>query len=134
MLIAPARGFVFLAMTKTGSTAIESAFGPYAQIVQKNSPQLKHTRYARFERFLAPFLAASGWPRESYEVVCAFREPIDWLHSWWRYRSREAIADPSHRAHKNYTGNVSFEEFARAYINGTHQFARVGRQAKMVKA
>jgi hypothetical protein len=134
MLIAPARGFVFLAQTKTGSTAIESAFGPYAQIVQKNSPQLKHTRYARFERFLAPFLAASGWPRESYEVVCAFREPIDWLHSWWRYRSREAIADPSHRAHKNYTGNVSFEEFARAYINGTHQFARVGRQAKMVRA
>jgi hypothetical protein len=134
MLIAPARGFVFLAQTKTGSTAIESAFGPYAQIVQKNSPQLKHTRYARFERFLAPFLAASGWPRESYEVVCAFREPIDWLHSWWRYRSREAIADPSHRAHKNYTGNISFEEFARAYINGTHGFARVGRQAKMVRA
>ena len=41
---------------------------------------------------------------------------------------------PSHRAHKNYTGNVSFEEFARAYINGTHGFARVGRQAKMVHA
>jgi len=39
MLIAPARGFVFLAQTKTGSTAIESAFGPYAQIVQKNSPR-----------------------------------------------------------------------------------------------
>jgi hypothetical protein len=41
MLIAPARGFVFLAMIKTGSTAIESAFGPYAQIVQKNPPQLR---------------------------------------------------------------------------------------------
>jgi hypothetical protein len=43
MLIAPARGLVFLAMTKTGSTAIESAFGPYAQMVQRNSPRLKHT-------------------------------------------------------------------------------------------
>jgi len=134
MLIAPARGFVFLAMTKTGSTAIESAFGPYAQRVQRNSPRLKHTRYAKFERYLAPFLAANGWPRESYEVVCTFREPIDWLHSWWRYRSREEIADPSHRAHKNYTGNVSMEEFARAYINDTHQFAREGRQAQMVQA
>jgi hypothetical protein len=81
MLIAPARGLVFLAMTKTGSTAIESAFGPYAQMVQRNSPRLKHTRYAKFERYLAPFLAANGWPRESYEVICAFREPIEWLHS-----------------------------------------------------
>jgi hypothetical protein len=77
MLIAPARGLVFLAMTKTGSTAIESAFRPYAQMVQRNSPRLKYTRYSRFERYLAPFLAANGWPRESYEVVCAFREPIE---------------------------------------------------------
>jgi hypothetical protein len=77
MLIAPARGLVFLAMTKTGSTAIESAFGPYAQMVQRNSPRLKHTRYSRFERYLAPFLAANGWPREFYKVVCAFREPIE---------------------------------------------------------
>jgi hypothetical protein len=81
MLIAPARGLVFLAMTMTGSTAIESAFGPYAQMVQRNSPRLKHTRYARFERYLAPFLAANGWQRGSYEVVCAFREPMEWLHS-----------------------------------------------------
>ena len=132
MLIAPARGFVFLAMTKTGSTAIESAFGPYTQMVQRNSPRLKHTRYAKFERYLAPFLAANGWPRDSYEVVCAFREPIDWLHSWWRYRSREEIADPSHRAHKNYTGNVSIEEFARAYINDKqHGIDRIFRYERL---
>src|SRR5215212_1800313 len=47
---------------------------------------------------------------------------------------QKAIAGPSHRAHKNYTGNVSMEEFARAYINDTHQFAREGRQAQMVQA
>src|SRR3712207_6042826 len=123
MLTAPVGGIAFRAMSTTAAKAIESPFGTYAQHVQRLAPQLKHTRYARFERFLAPFLAANGWPRESYEVVCAFREAIDWLHSWWRYRSREAIADPSRRAHKNYTGNVSFEEFVRAYINGTHGFA-----------
>lgn len=63
----------------------------------------------------------------------AFREPLDWLHSWWRYRTREQIADPSHPAHKNYAGSVTFDQFARAYIDGTERFAQVGSQARMVK-
>lgn len=89
------------------------------------TPELKHTGYAEFQRFLQPWLEIKGFPRESYEVVCAFREPIDWLGSWWRYRSREELADPSHRNHRNYAGHVSFERFARAYVDGGEQFARL---------
>lgn len=126
MLLAPRHGFVFLAMPRSASTAIEQAFRPYAQVVQQGrTPALKHTSYGEFQRFLEPWLDSKGFPRESYEVVCTFREPVDWLASWWRYRSREELADPSHRNHRNYTGGVSFEQFARAYIRGEAQFARL---------
>ena len=134
MLIAPSNGFVFLATTKTGSTAIEGAFRPYAQLVTRSSPTFKHTKYAKFQRFLRPYLASQGFPRDSYEVVCAFREPVDWLASWWRYRSREELADPALPKHSNYAGHVSFEQFVRAYMDGEEQFAQVGRQAEFVRA
>jgi hypothetical protein len=134
MIIAPRYGFVFLATPKTGSTAIETAFRPYAQLMQHKSPNFKHTRYAKFQRYLRPYLASQGFPRDSYEVVCAFREPVDWLASWWRYRSREELAEPSRPKHRNFAGHVSFEQFARAYMDGEKQFAQVGRQAEFVRA
>jgi hypothetical protein len=133
MLLAPNKGFVFLAVTKTGSTAIESAFGPYSQVVLQRGPTFKHTRYAQFQRFLQPFLAAKGFPRDSYEVVCVAREPIDWLSSWWRYRSREALADRSNRAYRNYTGHLSFEQFAKMYMTGDNQVARIGRPSEIIR-
>ena len=126
MLLAPRHGFVFLAMPRAASSSVERAFKPYAQLMQASrTPELKHTSYAEFQRFLEPWLEAKGFPRGSYEVVCAFREPIDWLGSWWRYRSRDVLADPSHWNHKNYAGGVSFEEFARAYMDHGAQFARI---------
>lgn len=118
MLLAPRYGFVFLAIPKTGTSAIETAFRPYAQVATQGIPAIKHTRYAEFQRFLQPFLAAKGFPRDSYEVVCVFREPIDWLSSWWRYRSRGKLADHSSTKHHRYTGELSFEQFARAYMEG----------------
>lgn len=133
MLLAPDKGFVFLATPKAASTAIEVAFRPYAQVTLRGNT-FKHTRYAQFQRFLRPFLDSKGFPRDSYEVVCVFREPIDWLSSWWRYRSREELADPSHPNHSNYAGQLSFEQFAYAYMEGDKQFVQVGRQAEFVRA
>jgi hypothetical protein len=120
-----------LAIPKTGTSAIETAFRPYAQIAPQGIPAIKHTRYAEFQRFLQPFLATKGFPRESYEVVCVFREPIDWLSSWWRYRSRGKLADPSNQRHHRYTGDITFEQFARAYMEGNNGEAR---QARFVRA
>ena len=133
MLIAPGKGFVFLATTKSGSTSIETAFLRHSQMILQKPPAIKHTTYAGFQRFLQPFLSSKGFPRESYEVVCAFREPIDWLSSWWRYRSREKLANPTDPKHRNYTGDVSFEQFACAYMEGSEQFAKVGRPSRFVQ-
>lgn len=115
MLIFPRRRLVLLAMPKCGSTAVEAAVGSVAAI-RCTGGGLKHTSMADFERFWQPMLAHVGHPRESYEVVCLFREPLDWLHSWWRYRSREQLRGHPDRA-GNFTGDLSFEAFAQSYLD-----------------
>ena len=137
MLLAPNKGFVLLAPPKTATTSIEQAFSPYADVHLQKNP-FKHTTYAGFQRFLQPWLEARGFPRGSYEVICVAREPIEWLFSWWSYRSREGLARPSHPNHTNYAGHLSFEQFARAYMGsypaqGDKRSVRVGRLSKFLR-
>lgn len=106
-------GFCFLAMTKTGSTAVEQAFARHAEIVVRRPPRMKHATARTFDKVFAPVLEHYGHPRESYELVCVVREPVDWAHSWWRYRSRpETVGRPSH------TGDMTFDEFAERIAAG----------------
>ena len=108
----PAHGFVLLAMPKCASTSIESALAPYASLVIDRPPSRKHLGCSGFSKRIAPGLAAAGHPRESYELVTMFRDPIAWLESWWRYRGR--LDDGS----DNSTHDLTFERFARKYVDG----------------
>ena len=101
-------GFVLLALPKTASTSLERTLSPYATDVISSPPARKHIPARGFVLTMAPGLAAQGHPRESYELVTMFREPIAWLESWWRYRAREAS--------KQSTADVSFEEFALSFL------------------
>lgn len=134
MIAAPRHGFVFLAMPKCASTAIERCLDPFGQLLTRGEPALKHMTYRGFEQTVQPLLARCGYPRERYEVLCVFREPIEWLHSWWRYRARASLARPDAVRHRNYTGDVTFEQFCRAYIDGSEPYATtVGRQSRFVR-
>jgi hypothetical protein len=113
MIAVPESGFVFLSTTKTGSTAIENVFAPHAQIVARRPPSLKHITARSFYASFAPILSNYGYPPESYELICVIREPIDWVASWWRYRSR-----PEAAGRAAYTGDLSFDEFADRIIAG----------------
>src|SRR5689334_15601464 len=116
MIIAPNNGFVFLCMPKCASTSTEAILRPYGQIVTGNSPDFKHMPYRVYERFFRPFLKAKVKGRFSQiEVVCLFREPVEWVNSWYRYRQRdELLRTPQKR--RNSTKGMSFEEFAREYV------------------
>lgn len=127
VIAAPQKGIVFLATPKCASTSIEEVLTPYAQVILKGLPSVKHTHYRGFRRFIEPLLAARGFPRDRYEVVCLMREPTDWLHSWYRYRSREGMAGKP-----NFTGGMTFDAFVRAYLEGVPP-ATVGRQADFVR-
>jgi hypothetical protein len=131
VIAAPKHGFVLLAMPKCASSAIEAAVGQHGMFSLPRNP-LKHMPASVFEELIVPVIEFGGYPRDSYETLSLFREPIDWLHSWWRYRSRSALADPGSPRHGNYTGHVTFEEFTEAYIRRDADFARLTGQAEFV--
>ena len=123
MLIFLKQNLCLLAAPKTGSTAIEAGFAPRADIVFRGDPRNKHMTMRKFQRFVAPYLVSLGHDR--FETMALMREPIDWLSSWYRYRARDQI-----RGKPNSTAELSFDDFARAYISDDPPpFARVGRQA-----
>lgn len=104
------RDFVLLALPKTASTSLERTLAPYATEVVGSPPGQKHLPARGFVHTKARELAERGHPRESYELVTMFREPVAWLESWWRYRARE----DSRRS----TADLTFEQFARLYLAG----------------
>ncbi|MGZ4446756.1 MAG: hypothetical protein ACXVWZ_06755 [Nocardioides sp.] len=106
-------GFVFLSMTKTGSTAVQRHFEQHAQLLVRQPPAMKHMTARTFRARVAPLLERYGFPRESYELVAIVRDPVDWAESWWRYRSR-----PAARGKASYTGDLGFDEFAERLVAG----------------
>ena len=125
--LGPGRDFVLLALPKTASTSLERTLSPYATEVVSSPPGRKHLPARGFVHTRAHELAEEGHPRESYELVTMFREPIAWLESWWRYRSR----DDSRQS----TADLTFEDFARHYLAGDDD-APVpnGRPARFIHA
>lgn len=125
--LGPGQDFVLLALPKTASTSLERTLSPYATEVISSPPARKHLPARGFVHTVAHELAARGHPRDSYELVTMFREPISWLESWWRYRGR----DDSRRS----TAEMSFEQFAQHYLAGDDDAPTPkGRPAKFIRA
>jgi len=126
MLISLQNNLAILAMTKTGSTSVETALAPFCDILFTHDPRVKHIQYRRFERFIQPYLKSLGYGE--VRTTCLFRDPVDWLGSWYRYRSRPAL-----RGQVNSTAEMSFETFVENYLSDTPDpFAKVGRQSQFV--
>lgn len=119
-------GFVFLSMTKTGSTAVHRQFNGHAQIVVRKPPPMKHMTARTFHKLFVPVLDKYGFPRASYELVSIVRDPVDWTASWWKYRSRPEVAGSA-----SYTGELSFDAFAEQVVAGE---VRLGSSAHFVSS
>lgn len=103
---------VILSQPKTGTTALDNALSPRASLVVNSPPEMKHSGYRKFMKFVAPWIhSQTGMTRKDYEVVSVMREPIDWLGSWYRYRTREGLNKSGNDRASNYTGHVSFDQF-----------------------
>lgn len=127
MLVFSNARLVFLAVPKTGSTAYAAALGEMASVVIRDPPELKHAPLFRYNRYFRPALERfAGGP---LDIVAVMREPVEWLGSWYRYRSRPAIA-----GQPNSTRDITFDEFVRAYLRRPQPaFANVGSQAKFLE-
>jgi hypothetical protein len=104
---------VILSQPKTGTTALDNALASRASLAVSGPPEMKHAGYRKFMKFVAPWIEAqTGLARKDYEIVSVMREPIDWLGSWYRYRTRERLSKKKNGRAGNYTGHVSFDQFA----------------------
>lgn len=114
-------GLVFLAVPKTGTHAYHAALSDRADIVLSHPPGLKHMNAQRYLRKFKPLLGPGAGKLSMMAVI---REPLDWLGSWYRYRSR-----PYLDGKPNSTAGVDFTGFVRAYLSDDPpDFARLGSQ------
>ncbi|MCK0166355.1 gamma-glutamyl kinase [Jannaschia sp. S6380] len=126
MLVFWKHHFVLFAVPKTGTTAVEKAVGHMADAAIVNPPGMKHCTVAKYDRELRAFFEQKG--RRPLQKVAVMREPISWLSSWFRYRSRPALSGQA-----TSTAGVDFDAFVDAYLAPEPPpFARVGSQASFL--
>lgn len=127
MLIFAKAKLVFFSVPKTGTTAIESALAPHADIAVTGPPELKHAPVYRYNRFFRPMV--EKFVGEDVEAIAVMREPISWLGSWYRYRQRSFLD-----GRPVSTAEMSFETFVEGYLADPRPpFANVGAQSKFIE-
>lgn len=130
MLISLKHRLAFLAVPKTGTTAIEAAFRKHSQITFRGSTKIKHTNAEGFDTLLRPFLAMAGFPDiQSFAVM---RDPIDHLQSWYFYRRRlDEGSKP--RNIPNSTKDITLEQFIEDFLSEPRpKHATIGSQARFL--
>lgn len=119
---------VLLAVPKTGTTALEAAFLPYADASILHPPWLKHCTVRRYRAQLARIFEQDG--SRPMELMAVMREPVDWLSSWYRYRGRPMLS-----GRPQSTSAIDFPGFVEAWLEDEPpEFARVGRQSRFLSA
>jgi len=127
MIALPSHGFVMLSMPKCASTSLVQVIAGQAEAVLRINPKLKHINCEQFHELMVPVLRKGGYRRKDYEVVSLFREPVEWLESWYRYRKRPALIEENSR---RYTGEQSFEQFTVDYLERRRKVR--GRPARFI--
>ncbi|HEY5238311.1 MAG TPA: hypothetical protein VIJ62_08025 [Rhizomicrobium sp.] len=134
MLVSLKYEFVLVAMPKCGSTALHAAFTQFAEIRMAGTPEIKHAPYTAYESYILPFIASQRRTPLVCEPFSLFRDPLDWLFSWYSYRGRSSLAAPDASRQKNYTGGISFSNFLNEHFKRKPaSFARVGRQSSYIE-
>lgn len=130
MLISLKYGYAFFCTPKCASNSIEAMLKPYSDIHLLGSPQVRHTDVCGFDRFVEPYLRHVA-PGAEYQRVAVIREPVSWLYSWYRFRSRSALREAGS---PNSTAHVSFDEFVGAYLQDDHRpaYADLGSQLEFL--
>ena len=120
MMVFSQAGLALLSVPKTGSTALQIAMQPMADIVF--AKYRKHIPAQRFHQKVRPWLAEAFDIK--VEAVGVMREPVDQLRSWYRYRSRRELAGSALS-----TAGCSFDEFVTQVLSDTPApFADLGSQ------
>lgn len=104
MLISFQKKFIFVANTKTASSSIEAALAPYSDIFLSQDPWEKHQSIYDFSQHNLRLLQSDGHRFEDFFIFGVMRDPIEWIHSWFRYRKGNKVESPL-------SYNLSFQDF-----------------------
>jgi len=89
MMASLRHGFIVLSMPKCASTSLQQTLTPVCDLRFKD--HMKHVDLAFIETWVMPMLRARrATPPFQPRIFCLMREPIEWLHSWYRYSWDEA--------------------------------------------
>ena len=102
--------FIFVANSKSASSSIEaSKLSTLADVRLTNAYAGKHMSIQNVhERFDFLF---RNFPFESFFKFAVIRDPLEWVVSWYNFRSRPSLKSTSTKGKSNYVGNLSFAEF-----------------------
>jgi hypothetical protein len=125
VLVLPQARLVVLLTPKTGSQSLAEALAPHA-LPPAPGVRGRHVGAADYARDHAARIAdALGVNPRTLAVM---RAPLDRLGSWFRYRSRDGLADPAKA-----TAGLTFADFIAATLDpDPPTFARIGRQDRFL--
>lgn len=133
MLVSIEHKYVFLCNPKCATCSSESMLEPYSDILYLHKSAIRHTNYRHYEKYIKPYLEDVVDITNSLETICLVREPVSWLYSWYRFRSRYELRKSAELKQYSTTG-ISFSEFVEAYmISSPPPFANIGNQIDFVK-
>ncbi len=120
MLVFSAQELAYLAVPKTGTTAVELTLRRKADIIF--TKRRKHLPAKKFHKKIAPFLAAEFDIHP--ERIAVMRDPEEQIRSWFRYRTSAEL-----RGSDRQTEGLSFDQFVLDVISeNPPAHARIGSQ------
>lgn len=122
MMVFARHSLAFLAVPKTGTTALEAALRPHASLEVSDPPHLRHMNRGVFAANWQPFLEERfGTPLDTCAVL---RAPLERLGSWYRYRELPEFDDTPLS-----TAGISFDDFIEGILAVERPgFAQIGSQ------
>lgn len=94
MLIGLEKRFVFVANSKAASTSVEKILAPFSEIIVAGTPDRKHILLRDAFKAYDVLFGQPDWHPDSFFKFGVLRDPIEWIHSWYRYRKGNKVASP----------------------------------------
>ncbi len=127
------QGLAYICVPKTGSSALTEALVPWSSIIYTRKPSCHHMTAQKFQEHVVPF-HREMFPDTTLETFCVIREPLSWIQSWYKYRSRPSISKQKNWRHIYYCGHLSFEEYALDVLKKKQPgHAQISTQSRYIK-
>jgi hypothetical protein len=116
MLVFVKEKLVIIDVPKCATTSINSVLRQRSDIFIEGTPNLKHLKFTESFKMLEVLFSGKLDIRE-FEFVSLFRSPVEWLYSWYCYRSRNELKNPLYPNHLNrMVEKMSFESWLRCRL------------------